>query len=186
MINVNLELFGGRGGGISGKNRGSLRESGGSRNGLSADSIRRANNAHVMPVGDYISNSYKSGVSEIRNLKGLTEKEKRSAINEYTAATEKALKASAADVNGFVSGRSRLTSQQKSGRASDNALKARSEMSAVIDKAKKQSNKATSAEKASSLTQATVNAFNSGALEFTFDGKVYRRKNARSKSWTRV
>lgn len=166
--------MGGRG---SGSSRG-----GGKAGGLDKNLINRANAASVMDMGDIINRTYHRNIEEIGNL-SLSSEEKAKAMADMRSLSNDALSQAAKAVNPYASGRSRLTSAQKSGSAADKAAIARGRVDSYMSGLRETSNRNKKATEAKTLTSALTSATSSGSLEVTVNGKTYYRANRRSKTW---
>lgn len=152
---------------------------------LDRNLVRQANAAGtVVDYGDATSAAYARNVEEIKGF-DMTSNERREAYTQLHELTENQLRAEARAVNPYTSGPARFNKSQVN-RNVDSAVVARQKTENFMVNLRKadQSKKKTAS--ASSLNSAFLSAYNSGALEFTYNGETYRRKSKRSKSFTRV
>ena len=150
---------------------------------LNKDLIRRANNASTFfDTGDITQREYERNAEEIMGM-SMSDDDKKTALNSLHKMTTEQLKQEAKAVDIYAAGPAvRVTGSEK---ASEASTQKRGSIIAFMENLRKEEKKRKKSVEAKTLTDALANALNSGALEFTFNGKTYRRKNKRQKSFTR-
>ena len=135
-----------------------------------------------MDMGDIINRTYSRNIEEIATLT-LSSEEKAKAMADMRSLSNDALSQAAKAVNPYASGRSRLTSAQKSGSAADKAANARGKVDSYMSTLRETSSRNKRAAETKSLASALTSATSAGSLEVTVNGKTYYRANRRSKTW---
>ena len=158
---------------------------GGEAPALSKDLIRRANSAGtVVDYGDSTSKAYAKNVEEIKGF-DMTSSERKEAYSKLHELTENQLRAEAKAVNPYTSGPARFNKAQVD-RNVESAASARQKTNNYMESLRKADSAKKKAASAKSFNDAFMAAYKSGVLEFTYNGEKYRRKNARSKTFTKV
>lgn len=148
---------------------------------LDAEKIRRANNASLTDMGDIINRTYESGRKEIGEM-ALSDSEKKDAIYELKKLSNNALDSASKAVNPFVSGRTRLSTSQKTGSAADRAASDRAKVDNYMKSLRKKSGDNAKRKASVSLAQQLQKAQSEGKMEVIVNGKRYYRKSKRG-SW---
>lgn len=149
---------------------------------LSDQDIRRANDASFMDMGDNIKRTFIRYAQEVNGL-DLSDDRKAEVIKELSNLSTQALKDAAKAVNPYTSGRSRLTTEQKTGSAADRAAASRGSVDSYMKSVRRESRKNTSERERRNLTSALQAATKSGQLEVTVGGRTYYRTRKNSSTW---
>ena len=143
--------------------------------------IRRSNDVSAFDMGDSINKEYLRNVALINNL-NLTDAEKTDAIERQYQLSSEALQLQSKSINErVVAGPARRVSGNTN---YDKVVNKRAE---VANHLKSMQDKSKANDKAISrknMAEAMKTAIANKSLEFTFEGKTWRRKSLRSKSFT--
>lgn len=178
----------GRGSSKAGKARGGSAASTNSSNGapaLDRELIRRANDAGTfVDYGDATSRQYNKNVDEIKDM-DMTADERKAAYSQLHTLTENQLKAESQARGAYAAGMGPARFDRRAiQRNQSKALSASDEVRSFMDGLRRsQKNKAKEREQ-KALTDAMLNALNTGALEFTVNSTTWRRKSRRGKTFT--
>lgn len=187
MEKLNLQLFGGRGASIGkGAPIGRKAKMGDffkpkDDDSLDAEKIRRANSASLTDMGDIINRTYERGRKEIGEM-DLSDAEKKDAISDLKKLSNNALDSASKAVNPFASGRSRLSTSQKTGSAADRAASDRAKVDDYMKGLRKKSSDNATRRANVNLAQQLQKAQSEGKMEVIVNGKRYYRKSKRG-SW---
>ncbi len=168
---------GGGGGGISAQQNNAPE--------LDRELIRKANEAGTfVDYGDATSRQYSKNADEIKNM-DMTDDERESAYAELHTLTENQLKAEAQARGAYAAGvgPARID-RQTIQRNKSKALSASDDVRSFMDGLRRSQEKKSKEREQKALSDAMMNALNTGALEFTVNGTTWRRKSRRGKTFT--
>lgn len=179
--------MGGRGS-KSGKAKGGSATSTSSSNGapaLDRELIRRANAAGTfVDYGDAGVRQYNRHIEEINGM-DMTADEKTTAINNLHSLMTAQLEAESKAFSPYSMGVGPARfDRNKMMKAEDKAANARKEVSDFMNGLKRTQERKIREREQKALTDAMLNALNTGALEFTINGTTWRRKSRRGKTFT--
>lgn len=143
--------------------------------------ISRSNDVSVLDMGDSINREYLRNVALINNL-NLTDAEKTAAVERQYQLSSEALQLQSRSINErVVAGPARRVSGNTN---YDKVVNKRAEVANHLKsmQAKSKANDKTTSSK--NMTEALKAAIANKSLEFTFEGKTWRRSSLRSKSFT--
>lgn len=182
--------MGGRGSssGKAEKARGGSAASTSSSNGapaLDRELIRRANDAGTfVDYGDATNRQYNKNVDEIKDM-DMTADERKAAYSQLHTLTENQLKAESEARGAYAAGMGPARfNRQAIQRNQSKALSANDEVRSFMDGLRRSQEKKAKEREQKALTDAMLNALNTGALEFTINGTTWRRKSRRGKTFT--
>lgn len=160
------------------------RESGGAP-ALDRDLINRANAAGTfVDYGDAGVREYNRLVGEINGM-DMTADERTSAINKLHSLMTAQLEAESKALSPYSMGVGPARfDRNKMLKAEDKAANARAEVSGFMNDLKRTQERKAREREQKALTDAMLNALNTGALEFTVNGTTWRRKSRRGKTFT--
>lgn len=152
---------------------------------LDRDLINRANAAGTfVDYGDAGVRQYNRHVDEINGM-DMTADERTTAINKLHSLMTAQLEAESKALSPYSAGVGPARfDRKKMLKAEDKAANARAEVSGFMNDLKRTQERKAREREQKALTDAALNALNTGALEFTVNGKTWRRKSRRGKTFT--
>ena len=152
---------------------------------LDRELIRRANDAGTfVDYGDATSRQYSKNIDEIKNM-DMTADERKAAYSQLHTLTENQLKAESEARGAYAAGMGPARfNRQAIQRNQNKALSANDEVRSFMDGLRRSQEKKAKEREQKALTDAMLNALNTGALEFTINGTTWRRKSRRGKTFT--
>ena len=152
---------------------------------LDRDLINRANAAGTfVDYGDAGVRQYNGHIEEINEM-DMTAEEKTQAINKLHSLMTNQLEAESKALSPYSMGVGPARfDRNKMLKAEDKAANARAEVSAFMNGLKRTQERKAREREQKTLTDAMLNALNTGALEFTVNGTTWRRKSRRGKTFT--
>lgn len=154
---------------------------------LSAELVRRANAAGTfVDYGDAGVRQYNKHVDEINGM-DMTADERTTAINKLHSLMTAQLEAESKAFSPYSMGVGPARfDRNKMSKAEDKAANARAEVSGFMNDLKRTQERKAKEREQKALTDAMLNALNTGALEFTVNGTTWRRKTRRAKTFTSI
>lgn len=152
---------------------------------LDRELIRRANDAGTfVDYGDATNRQYNKNVDEIKDM-DMTADERKAAYSQLHTLTENQLKAESEARGAYAAGMGPARfNRQAIQRNQSKALSANDEVRSFMDGLRRSQEKKAKEREQKALTDAMLNALNTGALEFTINGTTWRRKSRRGKTFT--
>lgn len=152
---------------------------------LDRDLINRANAAGTfVDYGDAGVREYNRHIDEINGM-DMTADERTTAINQLHSLMTAQLEAESKALSPYSMGVGPARfDRNKMLKAEDKAANARAEVSGFMNDLKRTQERKAREREQKALTDAMLNALNTGALEFTINGTTWRRKSRRGKTFT--
>lgn len=152
---------------------------------LNAELVRRANAAGTfVDYGDAGVRQYNRHVDEINEM-DMTADERATTINKLHSLMTAQLEAESKALSPYSMGVGPARfDRNKMMKAEDKAANARAEVSSFMNDLKHTQERKAREREQKALTNAMLNAYNTGALEFTINGITWRRKSRRGKTFT--
>lgn len=172
------------------KNTGKQKTAQGNRESISApkldsDLIRRSDDGSgIYDRGKSIQNNYEANVKRINGL-NISSAEKERAISALHANAMEQLKTTANSPSVLATGPARFNKEAME-KAGEKISRLGAQATAIIRSAEQAASKNSVAERHAAILAAARKATAEGALEFTFNGKTYRRKTTRSSQYKEV
>ena len=152
---------------------------------LDRDLINRANAAGTfVDYGNAGVRQYNKHIDEINGM-DMTADERTTAINELHSLMTAQLEAESKALSPYSMGVGPARfDRNKMLKAEDKAANARAKVSGFMNDLKRTQERKAREREQKVLTDAMLNALNTGALEFTVNGTTWRRKSRRGKTFT--
>ena len=156
-----------------------------SHGGLDGRLVQRANGASALGnAGTSISDRFQRNREEIGSMQGLTNEQRRAAIEEQARLANEALRVTASNPNPFATGRAR-TNRDRNAAGADAIADANGAMSRHMESVRHQASASRASSAQRSRAQIIQDAIANGQLSVVIDGVEWTRSSRRSRTFTR-